>query len=146
MHQSPKCSFIGSSLRYRISSVLYDLSSNVNLLPSHTDIREFKKWRRQKATTTQQIKDLIGWMRKNNRVPRAARFSDVWRSLPNDEVKFSYLRFWRQRDTAAVNLVHSLPLHENHSCQASESALRLFCTTWPIKNNPKKIILRKVLF
>ena len=27
-----------------------------------------------------------------------------WRSLPNDDVKFSYLRFWRQRELAAVNL------------------------------------------
>ena len=27
-----------------------------------------------------------------------------WRSLPNDNVKFSYLRFWRQRELAEVNL------------------------------------------
>ena len=27
-----------------------------------------------------------------------------WRSLPNDDVKFSYLWFWRQRELAAVNL------------------------------------------
>ena len=26
------------------------------------------------ATTTKQIKDLIGWMRKNNRAARAGRF------------------------------------------------------------------------
>ena len=28
----------------------------------------------------------------------------LWRSLPNDDVKFSHLRFWRQRELAAVNL------------------------------------------
>ena len=27
-----------------------------------------------------------------------------WRSLPNDDVKFSHLRFWRQRELPAVNL------------------------------------------
>ena len=27
-----------------------------------------------------------------------------WRSLPNDNVKFSDLEFWRQRELAAVNL------------------------------------------
>ena len=28
----------------------------------------------------------------------------AWRSLPNDDVKFSFLRLWRQRELAAVNL------------------------------------------
>ena len=28
-------------------------------------------------------------------------------------------------------IFHSSPLHENHSCQASERALCLFWTTWP---------------
>ena len=50
--------------------------------------------------------DLIGWMKKNNRAARAARFlvQMFWRSLPNDDVKFSYLRFWQQSEVAAVNL------------------------------------------
>ena len=56
-------------------------------------------------TTTPQINDLIGWMKKNNRAARAARFLvqcfDVVR-LPNDDVKYSYLRFWRQRELAGV--------------------------------------------
>ena len=63
-----------------------------------------------------------------------------WRSLPNDDGKFSYLRFWRQRELAAVNFP-SLPLHENHSWQASERALRLFCTTWSTWNNRKRLNL-----
>ena len=51
------------------------------------------------------VSDLIGWMKKNNRAARAARFLMFFsRSLPNDDVKFSYLRLWRQRELAAVNL------------------------------------------
>ena len=58
------------------------------------------------ATTTPQIKDLIGWMKKNNRATRAARFLAQFfdRSLPNDNVKFPYLRFRRQPKPPAVNL------------------------------------------
>ena len=35
----------------------------------------------------------------------------------------------------------SLPLHQNHSYQASESALCLFCTTWSTWNNRKRLNL-----
>ena len=44
--------------------------------------------------------------KKNNRAARAARFLEqcFGRSLPNDDLKFSYLRFWRQRELAGVNL------------------------------------------
>ena len=37
--------------------------------------------------------------------------------------------------------IHSLSLHENHSYQASESALRPFCTTWSTWNNRKRLNL-----
>ena len=37
-------------------------------------------------------------------------------------------------------------VHENHSCQASESALRLFCTTWSTWNNPKGRSLKQSSF
>ena len=40
------------------------------------------------------------------------------RSLPNDDVKFSYLRFRRQREAAAVNLSFFASYMKNHSCQA----------------------------
>ena len=45
-------------------------------------------------------------MKKNNRAARAARFfaTMFWRSLPNDDVKFSYLRFWWQRELVTENL------------------------------------------
>ena len=57
------------------------------------------------ATTTPQILNLIGWKKTNNRAACAGTFwNNVWRSLPNDNVKFSYLRFWWQREPTAVNL------------------------------------------
>jgi len=34
-----------------------------------------------------------------------------------------------------------LPFHENHLCQASESALPLFCTLWPTWNHRKTLNL-----
>ena len=45
-------------------------------------------------------------LRKNNRVTSAGSVlvHFFWRSLPNDGVKFPYLRFWGQREPAAVNL------------------------------------------
>ena len=56
------------------------------------------------ATTTPQINELIGWIRKNNRAARAARFFSAifWRSLPNGDVNPLFLRFWRK--PTAVNL------------------------------------------
>ena len=64
-----------------------------------------------------------------------------WRSLSNDDVKFSYLSFRRQCESAAENLFYSPPLHEKPSCQASECTLRLFHATWPIWNNRKTLNL-----
>ena len=52
-----------------------------------------------------------------------------WRSLPNDDVKFSYLRFWRKYEPAAVKFSLRLYLKA------------LFCTTWPTWNHRKTINL-----
>ena len=82
-------------------------------------------------------------MKKNNRAARAACFLIPCfdrRSLPHDHVKFSYLKFWRQRELAAVNL-SLFPLHESSSYQTSESAAHLFCTTWSTWNNRKRLNL-----
>lgn len=49
------------------------------------------------ATSTIQI-NMIDWMTKNNRYARAAR------SLSNDDVKFSEMRFCRQRAPTRLNL------------------------------------------
>ena len=75
------------------------------------------------ATTIPQISDLIGWMR--SRLFGAIFLS----SLPNDNMKFSFSRFWEECKLSAVTL--SFPLNENHLGQASKSALHLFCTTRP---------------
>ena len=72
---------------------------------------------------------------------RHAFWCDVLTYLPNDKVKFSYLEFWQKQELEAINF-HYLSLHENHSCQASESAVRLFCTTW---NNRKTLNLTQSL-
>ena len=57
-----------------------------------------------------------------------------WRSPPNDDVKFSYLRIWRQRKLAAVNLSLFAFTWKPFVPSISESALRLFCTTWSTRN------------
>ena len=66
-------------------------------------------------------------MKKDNRAQaaRAARFLvqcfDVVCQTTTWNFHISYLSLW------------------NHSCQASESALRLFCTTWSTWNNRKRL-------
>ena len=88
------------------------------------------------ATSLPQTTNLIGWMRENNCAARAARFlvQLFWRSLPNEDSKFSHLIFW-QRKVAAGNLSFIyLISHDKHLCPASESAPHLFCTTWPTWN------------
>ena len=94
------------------------------------------------ATSTPQTNDLIGWMRKNNRAVRAARslaqFFDVvcQTTMRNFDI-------WGSDDNVSSqqSIFHSLPLHGNHSCQASESTLRLFRTTWPTWNHRKTLNL-----
>ena len=53
-------------------------------------------------------------------------------------------QFWGS-DNASRQLqtFQSLPLRENHSCYASESALRVSCTTWPTWNNCKTLNLMR---
>ena len=47
--------------------------------------------------------------------------------------------------SSQLQIFHSLPLDENHSCQECESALRLFCSTWPTWNNRKKLNFSSIL-
>ena len=96
------------------------------------------------ATTTPQINHLIGSLRKNNRAARAAhlwvqRFDAVCLATPWN------FHIWGSDDNATPQqqISHSLPLLANHSCQASESALRLCFTTWPTWNNRKTFNLRQ---
>ena len=64
---------------------------------------------------------------------RHAFWCNLWRSLPEDDVKF-----WRQRKPAAI-IFHSLPFHKSHSCQINKSALHLLRITWQTCNNRKTV-------
>ena len=71
-------------------------------------IREFKKWRRQ---LPRQRHKLMIWLVEWGKIivlhVRHDFLYNSWRSLPKDDVKFSYLRFWRQRKSAAINFSFS---------------------------------------
>ena len=58
-------------------------------------------------------------------------------------MKSSHLKFWRKREPAAVNPSFFAFAWKRLWCQASESAPRLFCTTWPTWNNRKTLNLTK---
>ena len=79
------------------------------------------------TTTTPQINDLIGWMKKNNvlHVRQAfwCNFFDV--VCQTTTWNFHFSGFWRQRNPAVVKL-----LFLAFACQASESVFRLFCWPW----------------
>ena len=73
--------------------------------PSSHDNREFKIWRRQRQRQHHKsIIWLVEWKKIIVLHVHYAFGAMFWRSLPNDNVKFSYLRFWRQRELAEVNL------------------------------------------
>ena len=71
---------------------------------------------------------------------RHAFWYNVWCSQPNDNLKFSYLRFWRHRE------FHFLSRHEKHSSHASERALHLFYATWPTWNNRKTLKVKILMW
>ena len=56
-------------------------------------------------------------------------------------MKSSYLKFWRKREPTAVNPSFFAFAWKRHWCQASESAPRLFCITWPTWSNRKTLNL-----
>jgi len=68
--------------------------------------------------------ELFGWKRNMVHLNFCTWSTKRWREvLMTTRVRNSQLIF------------HSLPLHENHSNQASESPLPVFCTTWLTWNN-----------
>ena len=81
-------------------------------------------------------------MKKNNRAARAARFL-VQSFEVVCQTKTWNFHIWGSDDNVSSQqeIFHSLPLHENHSYQGSESALRLFWTTWSTWNNRKRLNL-----
>ena len=92
------------------------------------------------ATATPQINDLIGWMRKNNHAARAARFLVQYFDVVCQTTTWNF-RIWGN-SSPQQKIFHSLPLKpKNRSSQASETTLRLVCTTWPTWNNGKTLNL-----
>ena len=72
-------------------------------------IRQLTKWRRERQR--QRRKSMI-WLVECGKIIACCTCGTLfgaifWRSLPNDDVKFSYLSFWRQQEPAAVNLSFS---------------------------------------
>ena len=63
--------------------------------------------------------------------PRLHGLIETWEQLgdsyarANDDVKFSYLRYYREREPKAVNLSSSL-LHENHPCMPAKAHYAYF--------------------
>ena len=108
------------------------------LLPSLSWLLKFPIafWRRQyrcRLPLLSSLKgSLIGWIKKKIllHVRHAFCCNFLTYCRPNDNVKFSYLRFWRQRELPAVNLPFFALSWKPFMEQASESALHLFCTTW----------------
>ena len=81
-------------------------------------------------------------MKKSNRAARAARFLVQCFDVVCQRTTWNF-HIWGSVDNASSqqSIFFSLPLHENHSYQASESVLRLFCTTWSTWNNRKRLSL-----
>ena len=64
-----------------------------------------------------------------------------WRSLPNDDVKFSCLRFWRQRELTTVNLSFSAFTWKPFVPSKRKFTSPIFFTTRPAWNNRKRLNL-----
>ena len=91
---------------------------------------------------TPQINDLIGWMKK--KIVLQVRHAFWWNVLTQcakwlrEIFIFEVLSTTRARSSKSLTLC---PLHENHSYQANESAVHLFCTTWSTWNNRRRLNL-----
>ena len=83
-------------------------------------VREFKIWRRQSQRQRHKsIIWLVEWRKIIVRHVWHAFWEMFWRSLANDDVKFSYLRFWRQRELAAKkSFILCLYIKTNRAKQA----------------------------
>ena len=84
--------------------------------------------------------DCVNWRNvlkvRAGRVAFSASFR--WRGLPNEDVKFSDLRFWQQREPATSNLSSSaFPRWPFVSVKTRHP----FCTTWTTWNNHKTLKL-----
>ena len=83
------------------------------------------------AKTTPEINYLIGWIRRSNRTASAARLLvQFFKVVRQTTTQNFHISGSDDKANQQQQICHSLPLYENHSCQASETALRLFRATW----------------
>jgi len=68
---------------------------------------------------------------------------NFWHSMPEDALKFSFLRFWPQHKPLALNLSFFASCMKISFCQGSERQLRLLCTMWPRWHNQKTLYLNQ---
>ena len=75
----------------------------------HCQICKFVRFLLPSSSRLLKLFGMIGGIiEENNHAARAELpLKHFWRSLPSNDVKFSYMRFWRQRESAAVNLSFS---------------------------------------
>ena len=105
--------------------------------------REFKIWRRQRQR--QRHKSMI-WLVEWREIivlhVRHAFWCNVmtWSAKRRREI-FIFQVLTTTRARSSTEIFNSLPLHENLSYQASESAICVFCTTWSTWNNRKRFKL-----
>ena len=99
--------------------------------PVAFNTRDFKIWRRH--LQWQHHKSMI-WLVEWRKIivlhVRHGFRCNFWRSLPI----FIFEVSTTTRARSSKSFILCMPLHETHSCQASESVLRLFCTTWSTRN------------
>ena len=100
------------------------------------------------ASTTSQINSFtIGWIRKTSRCTCSTPFgATFWRSLPKPG---SEIFIFQDATATLASIIKPFILclfHENHSCQASESTLHLFCTDDQHGIITKHLTWLKVLF
>ena len=92
--------------------------------PPYRRRRQYGAWVQETTTTTTtttpQTNDFIGWMRKNNRAARAARFLVQFLDVVC-QTRTRNFQICVSDDNASPQqlIFHSLRLHEYHSCQTS---------------------------
>ena len=114
----PVCGFTPhDELKY--SRVMWVLTTHEQVKFEKTCVfnnREFKKWLPQRQR--QRHKPTI-WLVERGKIIVLQLWHTFgaifWHSLSKENVKFSYLRFWRQLQPAALNLSFFAFRHENHS-------------------------------
>ena len=104
------------------------------------DKRELNKWRRQRPRQRHKSMTwLLEWEKIIVLHVRPLFDAIFWRSLSNDVVKFSYLRFWRQRELAALNLSFFAFAWKTFVPSKRKWTSPILYITWPTWNHRKTL-------